>query len=251
MPWVVVFLWLALGALAWGQPVGRVARPSLLSVTDGEKCDITVSAAGECWDLDTDAITDAHVPDDITITQAASAGQTRITLLNATTTGTVVNKLVTLTGAPSTGVLPSVGSTADIIGVCINNCGSTGSAEIVVQGLVECEFDGATTAGNYVGISDTVDGECQDVGETEDSVRLNCPGAWRPSARRDWRRWSLFGGGFQDAIPSDTHHGASEIGGRHRHLREFPGQRGVLGERHERPGVCLCGPGRRPARALL
>ena len=55
------------------QQVSRRAGVGTLSIADGDKCDITVSGGGTCWDLDVDAITDAHVPNTITINHAGTA----------------------------------------------------------------------------------------------------------------------------------------------------------------------------------
>ena len=113
------------------------------------------------------ALVDADIPNAITIDTAATAGQVRITRPNGAATGTVLNRLVWLNAtAPTQGRTPPLGESNGVVGVCLAGCGTTGTATIVTQGVVECDFDGATTAGHYVVISDTVDGACQDGGET-------------------------------------------------------------------------------------
>lgn len=91
---------------------------------------------------------------------------TSMTLANAASTGTTLNKLVKLTGAPSTGVLAATTDTSGIIGMCFSGCGTTGSAVVQNRGQVFCIFDGATTAGDYVSISSTSAGACHDNGST-------------------------------------------------------------------------------------
>ena len=81
---------------------------------------------------------------------------------NATSTGTTVNKLVKLTGAPSTAVLAATTDTSGIIGVCVGNCTTSGIAQIAISGEVSCVFSNATTAGHYVQISSATAGDCQD-----------------------------------------------------------------------------------------
>jgi hypothetical protein len=87
-------------------------------------------------------------------------------LANAGTTGTTVNKLAKLTGAPSTAVIAATTDTSGIIGIVHAGAGTTGNAQITINGQESCVFDGATTAGNYVQISATVAGDCHDAGST-------------------------------------------------------------------------------------
>ncbi len=91
---------------------------------------------------------------------------------NAGTTGTTLNKLVSLTGV-GTGVITSAGATGGVIGICTGNtstgasaCGTSGSSEIAIQGTYTCVFDGGTTANDYVTISSSVAGDCHDFGAT-------------------------------------------------------------------------------------
>lgn len=87
-----------------------------------------------------------------------------MTIANAASTGTTVNRLAKLTGAPSTAVVTATTDTEGAIGICVGGCGTTGSATVAIIGQVSCEFDGATTAGNYVVISTTTAGMCHDGG---------------------------------------------------------------------------------------
>src|SRR6266436_3874150 len=87
-------------------------------------------------------------------------------IANASSTGTTVNKLAKLTGAPSTAVKAGTSDTGGIIGIVVGGAGTTGNAQIAVSGQATCVFDGATTAGDYVGISSTTAGDCHDAGAT-------------------------------------------------------------------------------------
>lgn len=83
-------------------------------------------------------------------------------IVNATITGTLTNGLVKLTGAPSTAVSTAITDTGGVVGVCVANCGTTGSAVIQTTGVVPCVFDGGTTASDYVVISPSAVGNCRD-----------------------------------------------------------------------------------------
>ncbi|MEE8608692.1 MAG: hypothetical protein V3S55_13885 [Nitrospiraceae bacterium] len=87
-------------------------------------------------------------------------------IANEGATGTTINHLVKLTGAPSTVINTAAGDTGGAIGVCVAGCGTTGNAEIRVAGIVPVDMDGATTAGNYVEISNSVVGEGTDAGSS-------------------------------------------------------------------------------------
>lgn len=99
-------------------------------------------------------------------TGPAGSGTSSFTLANAASTGTTVNKLVKVTGAPSTAVLTATTDKGGIQGICTSACGTTGSATIQTQGGASCVFDGATTAGDYVQNSGSVAGDCTDAGVT-------------------------------------------------------------------------------------
>lgn len=88
------------------------------------------------------------------------------TYTNDTGTGTTLHKLAKLTGAPSTVVISGAGDTGGSIGIVDSGAGNSGSAEVTIQGIEACVFDGATTAGHYVTISASVAGDCTDGGAT-------------------------------------------------------------------------------------
>src|SRR5206468_12455768 len=95
---------------------------------------------------------------------AASALALEVT--NDTTTGTTVNKLAKLSGAPSKAIITATTDTAGAIGIVVGGAGTSGSAQIARIGTASCVFDGATTAGDYVTISSTTAGDCHDAGGT-------------------------------------------------------------------------------------
>lgn len=89
-----------------------------------------------------------------------------IGVANAGVTGTTRWRLAKLTGAPSTAVIVATTDTDGAIGIVTANAGTTLTATIQTEGLVNCDFDAATTAGNYVQISATTAGKCHDAGST-------------------------------------------------------------------------------------
>jgi len=97
-----------------------------------------------------------------------SVGSTPITAsyTNEGATGTTVNLLAKLTGAPSAVIVAATTDTSGIVGICASGCGTTGTAEITTIGQTSCQFDGSTTAGDYVQISSTTTGNCHDAGSS-------------------------------------------------------------------------------------
>ena len=98
-----------------------------------------------------------------------SLGSPVISIANEGATGTTVNKLAKLTGAPSTAILAGTGDNKNgvVVGVVVGGAGITGSAQVTVAGTVGCAFDAtAVTAGDFVTVSGTVAGKCHDFGAT-------------------------------------------------------------------------------------
>ena len=87
-------------------------------------------------------------------------------IANAGTTGTTVNKLAKLTGAPSTAVIAGTSDTGGVVGIVVGGAGTAGNAQIAVSGRATCTFDNAATAGDYVQISSGTAGDCHDAGST-------------------------------------------------------------------------------------
>lgn len=89
-----------------------------------------------------------------------------IAVANAASTGTTLNTLTKLTGAPSTAVIAGTSDTGGALGITMAGAGTTGTAFIATAGKTLCVFDAATTAGNYVQIDDSTAGNCKDAGST-------------------------------------------------------------------------------------
>lgn len=97
--------------------------------------------------------------------QPAGTGNSMI-IANEAVTGTTVNRLAKLTGAPSTAIIASTSDTESAVGIVSSGAGTVGNATITIMGQASCVFDGATTAGNYFTISSTSAGACHDAGST-------------------------------------------------------------------------------------
>jgi hypothetical protein len=89
---------------------------------------------------------------------------------NAGTTGTTVNKIAKLSGT-GTALISATTDLSGMIGIVGSGAGTTGNATIVQSGQVNCVFDGATTANDYVINSITTAGDCSDGGSTPPSVQ--------------------------------------------------------------------------------
>jgi hypothetical protein len=85
---------------------------------------------------------------------------------NDATTGTSVGKLAKLTGSPSAAMITATTDTTGATGIVTGGAGTSGMASIARSGQVNCAFDGATAAGDYVIISSAVAGDCHDAGTT-------------------------------------------------------------------------------------
>jgi hypothetical protein len=83
---------------------------------------------------------------------------------NEGVTGTTLNMLAKPTAAnPTTVIITSAGDT-NAFGIVVAGAGTTGSAQLTISGQASCVFDGATTAGDFVQVSQTVNGNCHDAG---------------------------------------------------------------------------------------
>jgi hypothetical protein len=93
-------------------------------------------------------------------------GPLSVEYANEGVTGTTVNKLAKLTGAPSTVIITATTDTSGIVGIVVSGAGTTGSAQIAFKGKASCVFDSATTAGHYVSNDTSTAGDCMDAGAT-------------------------------------------------------------------------------------
>ncbi|MGH9505225.1 MAG: hypothetical protein ACRD20_20420 [Terriglobales bacterium] len=89
---------------------------------------------------------------------------TYINIANASPVGTIGGGLAVLSSGAAT--IAPAGTTSGVVGVVVNNAGTTGSATIQQSGSSNCNFDGGTNAGDYVQISPTTDEDCHDAGAT-------------------------------------------------------------------------------------
>jgi hypothetical protein len=83
---------------------------------------------------------------------------------NAGTGGTTAGLIAKLSGAPSAALTTLTTDTDGAVGIVIGGGGTTGNAQIAVEGQSACTFDSGTTAGHFVTISGSVPGNCHDGG---------------------------------------------------------------------------------------
>ena len=94
----------------------------------------------------------------------STGGALTFEMANEGTTGTSLNFLAKLTGAPSTAVKAATSDTSGVVGVVSGGSGTTGNAIITYEGYAVCSFDGSVTSGDYVQISSSNAGDCHDAG---------------------------------------------------------------------------------------
>lgn len=102
----------------------------------------------------------------------------RVSLANASSTGTTVNKTVKLNSSGQ-GVIMSAADTAGIFGIVESGAGTTGSAVVTLLGLTNCVSDNSTTTGHYAGLSQSVAGDCTDLGATFPTNGSAVIGTWK------------------------------------------------------------------------
>lgn len=98
----------------------------------------------------------------------------QFSMTNDTSTGTITNRLASLTTAGRVITAPA-GSVSGLVGIVVAGGGSSGSATVVNQGVVTCLFDGPTVAGDAVQLSPNVAGECNDAGNSLVGVVTSAP----------------------------------------------------------------------------
>lgn len=122
---------------------------------------------------------------------------TYVQVPNAGATGTTLNALAKLTGAPSTAVIMATTDVEGAVGVVVNGFGTSGSATIQKTGTTYLQMDGATTAGDYVTISSTTAGYGHDSGYA--------PPARPLSGQIIGRVWQTLAGSGIAIVGLDTH----------------------------------------------
>lgn len=96
---------------------------------------------------------------------AGGSSPVTISRANASSTGTTVNRLAKF-NTDGTVVITATTDTTGMIGIVTAGAGTTGSATIQLIGDASCDFDAATTAGDFVTNSVTTAGKCHDAGNT-------------------------------------------------------------------------------------
>jgi hypothetical protein len=98
-------------------------------------------------------------------------------IANAGTTGTTVNKLAKLNSSGNA-VIAATTDTDGMIGIVAGQAGTSGNAQIAIDGQVGCVFDGTPSAvGDFVTISSSTAGDCHDTGtKTRSSVTTQIVG---------------------------------------------------------------------------
>jgi len=123
---------------------------------------ITKSSPNIRWDVDCTYVGCQGDHGDYTGNNKFSIGTEYLSwnIPNATSTGTTVNKLVTWTSANPIKALLAATSETKILGICVDDCGTTGIPRIAFRGRALCAFDGVPTAGDYVQSSSSSAGSC-------------------------------------------------------------------------------------------
>jgi hypothetical protein len=78
-----------------------------------------------------------------------------------------VGRIAKLTGAPSKCAVATTTDTTGLLGISTNPSGIAGTSEIQLMGAGLCDFDGSTTAGDWVQASATTGGKCHDAGSSQ------------------------------------------------------------------------------------
>lgn len=93
----------------------------------------------------------------------AGQGNLSLSAPNDTSTGTEAYKLVSKSGLNI--IRSGTNASTDwSVGICTDDCGTSGTGIYVFRGYTTCAMDNATTAGNWVVRSTTASGQCHDTG---------------------------------------------------------------------------------------
>jgi hypothetical protein len=154
----------ALGSVELAGNLGGTATsPTVVSTT------ITGATTNTVMKASSGNMVNSSITDDGTTVKVSevfdTTSKSQVTeIANEGATGTTVNKLASLTGAPSAAIITTAAATSGAIGIVVGGAGTTSNAQIALSGQASCVFDGATTAGHYVQISASVNGDCTDGG---------------------------------------------------------------------------------------
>lgn len=91
------------------------------------------------------------------LTISATEDRRVLSMVNAGTTGTTLNRLVK-SDSSGNAIIAATTDTGGIFGVAIENAGTAGTVTVLAQGEVLLGSEGNTTAGHFIGISATTAG---------------------------------------------------------------------------------------------
>lgn len=97
---------------------------------------------------------------------ACALAQSNLLIPNDPTTGTKPNRLAVLNSSGQA-IAAATTDTTGILGIVTQGSGKTGSANIAQSGFAACDFDGPTTARDYVVASTTTAATCHDAGSSQ------------------------------------------------------------------------------------
>jgi hypothetical protein len=143
-----------------------------LSCLDGQ----VIKRASGAWACGTDqtgsggGTFDPSAQYDLSNSNRVNVEYLSMTIANNSGSGTATYRTVCVSGS---GVVSQCGtSNPRPLGICMQNCGTTGNARIAIAGKFSCDFDGAVTAGNWVTASTSQAGKCSDAGTTKPAIAL-------------------------------------------------------------------------------
>lgn len=149
--------------------------------------------------------------------QAGRSMSHYVILPNDTVTGTQQFHMASpVAVGGETRVIHTAAGQTNATGVCVYNCGTTGNAVIQVIGQTKCDFDGPTTANNFVQSSPTQPGNCADVGSVRPTRGKIIGRVVKTNASGGVHDIILFGIGVQggvQAIKASVAHDFPSIGG--------------------------------------
>ena len=150
---------------AWGTSYGTTGSGSVV-LSAAPTLTGTLTGASSTWS-GTVGVGTATAPQALTVNgniDAMGSYNGYITEIPNGSTATVVNKLAKMFGA-NTVTIGTTGDTDGMIGVVVGGAGTTGNAQIAINGQALCAFDSAPTGiGDFVTISSTTAGDCHDSG---------------------------------------------------------------------------------------
>src|ERR1051326_2630582 len=161
----IIILWALSMVAAVTQIDLSFQATGVLAVVHGGTGSTTSTGSGSVVLATSPAVTTPSFVGDITSNFGLGSSALLTTITNDTTTGTTANLLVKLSAsAPSKAIITGTGDTSGIVGICLVNCGTTGSAGIAVHGQAGCTADNSITAGDYIVEGTTTAGRCKSIG---------------------------------------------------------------------------------------